>query len=222
MGKAYVLPFVLYLLGTTLISRFEGGWYALAYGCLAVVLATVYWQLLRGRSTFKPHWRVAWGVVFGLVGIVIWIALSHLQLEQYLTQFLPGFLRPEERVGFNPFEKLGNGWEAWAFIGGRLLGIAILVPLAEELFWRGFLLRWLIDPEWEKVPVGEYSLSSCATVVLLFTLAHPEWLAAAIYCTLLNALLYWKKDLWLCMVAHAVSNLVLAIYVLYAGQWWLW
>ena len=104
----------------------------------------------------------------------------------------------------------------------RLVGIAVLVPIAEELFWRGFLLRWLIDPEWEEIKLGEYTHHSCAIVVLMFTVAHPEWLAAASYCLLINGLLYWKKDLWQCVVAHAVSNLVLAIYVLQTGHWWLW
>ena len=59
-------------------------------------------------------------------------------------------------------------------------------------------------------------------VILLFTVAHPEWLAAAVYCALLNGLFYWKKCLWCCIVAHSVSNLVLGAYILTTGAWWLW
>lgn len=65
-------------------------------------------------------------------------------------------------------------------------------------------------------------MKSALIVTLLFALAHPEWLAAAVYCTLLNGLLYWKGDLWNCVVAHGVSNLVLAIYILFTGSWELW
>lgn len=53
-------------------------------------------------------------------------------------------------------------------------------------------------------------------------MAHPEWLAAAVYSLLMNGLLYWKKDIWQCIVAHGVSNLLLAVYVLASGNWWLW
>lgn len=212
---------MLYLLGTSLIARWGDAWYPLLYGLLVIPLLCVQAWLLVGKGILRPHLRIASGVGVGLLGIVLWIVLANLQLEQLLAEFLPAALRPGPRVAYNPLEHL-NGWEAWAFIAVRLAGIAIVVPLAEELFWRGFLLRWLIDPEWEKVPVGEFTLSSCAIVTVMFTLAHPEWLAAASYCLLINALLYWKRDLWLCVVAHAVSNVALAVYVLSTGEWWLW
>jgi membrane protease YdiL (CAAX protease family) len=59
-------------------------------------------------------------------------------------------------------------------------------------------------------------------VTLLFTAAHPEWLAAAVYCAILNGLIYWKRDLWSCVVAHATSNLLLAVYILTTATWELW
>lgn len=222
MAKAYVAPFVLYLLGTSFIARFGDDWYPVAYSVVALVVLIATIVLLKGRGIIKPHFRVWEGVVVGVVGIVAWIVLSHLHLEKYVTDFFPKFLRPGERVGYNPFEELENPGLAWSFISMRLLGIAVLVPIAEELFWRGFLLRWLIDPDWEKVKLGEFTWQSCAIVVLMFTLAHPEWLAAITYCLLINGLLYWKKDLWQCVVAHAVSNLLLAVYVLNTAEWWLW
>lgn len=219
--QAYVIPFILYLFGTSFVARFGDDWYPLLYGGLVLGMLVYMAWLLVGKSILKPHWRVLPAVAVGLVGIVLWIGLASLHLEEQLTQWLPGWLRPDARVAYNPLEHL-SGVREWAFITVRLLGIAVVVPLAEELFWRGFLLRWLIDPEWQRVPLGEFTLSSCLTVTLMFTLAHPEWLAAAVYCLLLNALLYWKKDVWLCVVAHAVSNFTLAVYVLATGAWWLW
>jgi CAAX prenyl protease-like protein len=184
---------------------------------VAISLIVGLWR----QKSIRPHGRVAAGVLVGLIGIIAWIMLANLHFEQHLTALLPAWLKPEGRVAYNPFEEL-SGLAVWIFIAVRLVGIAILVPLAEELFWRGFLLRWLIDPEWEKVPIGEYTFSSCMIVTAMFTLAHPEWLAAAVYCLLINGLLYWKRDLWQCIVAHAVSNLSLAIYVLLTAEWWLW
>lgn len=221
MTQAHVIPFVLYLFGTSFLARFGDEWYPLLYGGLVLGMLVYLAWLLVGKSILRPHWRVLPAVVVGLVGIVLWVSLASLHVEEWLAQWLPIWLRPEARVAYNPLEHL-SGVREWAFITVRLLGIAVVVPIAEELFWRGFLLRWLIDPEWERVPLGEFTLSSCLTVTLMFTLAHPEWLAAAVYCLLINVLLYWKKDLWLCVVAHAVSNFALAMYVLATGAWWLW
>jgi len=218
---AYVLPFVLYLLGTNLAAQSSGA-YPLAYSAVvAVVAAATYWLVWR-PGLLQPHQRVAAGVLVGLTGIVWWIGACELGLEESLAPYLPTFLRPEARVAFNPFVALPQPLAAWGFVAVRLLGLAVLVPLAEELFWRGFLLRWFVSPEWQDVPLGKFTPGSFAVVTLLFTLAHPEWLAAAGYCALLNGLLYWKKDLWNCVVAHAVSNLVLGCYVLVTGAWRLW
>ena len=189
---------------------------------VAIAVAVVISVLLAKHKAFSVHWKVHWGVIFGLLGIGLWIFICQLDLEKQLSVFLPKFLQPESRVAFNPLEALTDRWAQVGFLIARLAGIAVLVPIAEELFWRGFLLRWLIDPEYDKIKIGEFTPSSCAIVTLMFTLAHPEWFAAAVYCLLINGLLYWKKDLWLCIVAHGTSNLALAIYVLLTGTWELW
>lgn len=221
MVKSYVVPFVLYLLGTSIAALTHGG-YPLAYCAAVVVVGIATWLLLRGRRIVVPHWHVAEAVVVGLVGIALWIGLSELRLDEWIADYLPGLLRPAERRGFNPFQDLTHPLAVWSFIAVRLIGLSVLVPVAEELFWRGFLLRWIISADWQAVPLGKYDATSFLLVTLMFTLAHPEWLAAACYCMLLNGLLYWKRDLWNCIVAHGVSNLVLGIYVLLTGAWWLW
>jgi len=211
----------MYVLGVSLAARLPSI-YPVAYAVVVVLVAAVTWMLLRGRRIVMPHWRVGQAVVVGLVGIALWIGLSELRLEECIAAYLPGWLRPEPRVGYDPFQQLTQPWAVWAFVGLRMIGLVVLVPVAEELFWRGFLLRWFISAEWEEVPLGRFSGSSFLFVTLLSTLAHPEWLAAAVYCALLNGLLYWKKDLWTCIVAHAVSNLALGLYILTTGAWWLW
>src|SRR5262249_2231755 len=110
----------------------------------------------------------------------------------------------------------------WAFIVIRVVGLVVLVPVVEELFWRGFLIRWLISPNWQRQKPGQFTWFSFVAVTLLFALAHREWLAGAGFCGVLNGRLYWKRDLWNCVVAHAISNLVLAGYILSTGNWQLW
>ncbi len=228
MANLYVIPFFLYLVGTAFAGRFEGENYPFAYAAV-VVICSVWifhagWKVRASHPEALPrvHVCVLPGFVVGIVGIAIWIGVCHLRLEQHLTQFLPSFLQPEARVGFNPFEEIEDSSARAVFLAFRLIGIAIVVPIAEEFFWRGFLLRWLIDPEWEKVKLGEYTLASCSIVTLMFTVAHPEWFAAALWCAPINGLLYWKRDLWQCIVAHSVSNLLLVAYVLVYDQWYLW
>jgi CAAX prenyl protease-like protein len=103
-----------------------------------------------------------------------------------------------------------------------MLGLVVLVPLAEELFWRGFLWRWIQNPNWTEVPLGQWHWPSFVGVTLFFTAVHPEWLAAAVYGALIGLLWCWKRDLWQCVVAHATSNLVLGIYILTTSSWHLW
>jgi uncharacterized protein len=217
MAKSYILPFTLYLIGVN-VAAWLPDVYPLAHVGVAALVGVATWVLLRGQRVFRPHWRVGEAVLVGLVGIALWIGLSELRLEQ----LLPSTLRPQPRVGYNPFQHLAHSWTIGTFVAVRLIELVVLVPLAEEMFWRGFLLRWLTSAEWEKVPLGRFSGRAFLIVTLLFTLAHPEWLAAAVYCMLLNGLLYWKKDLWCCVVAHGVSNLVLGLYIVMTGAWWLW
>lgn len=229
LAQACIIPFLVYLLGTSFLPRLSREAYPYGYAVVAVVTALVLWVLLRGearRSILPIHGRIGWGVVVGVVGIVTWIILSHWHLEKWLLSWLPSSLQAwvpiGDRESFNPLAELSSTSAKVAFVSVRLFGIAIVVPLVEELFWRCFLLRWTIDPDWQRIPLGTFTWQSCLTVVALFTLAHPEWFAAAGYCFLINGLLYWKKDLWLCVVAHSVSNALLVAYVLTTGHWFLW
>jgi len=217
----YTLPFILYLVLTQVPPAFPES-YGWLYPVVVLVVGSVTVGLLHGRRLLCPHREVLPGVAVGLAGIAVWIVLSHLDLESSLRASLPGWLRPEERAGFNPFERIGDPVARWGFMTIRLIGLVLLVPVAEELFWRGFLIRWLISPNWQQQKPGQFTWFSFAGVTLLFALAHREWLAAAVYGGLLNGLWYWKRNLWTCVVAHAVSNLVLAGYILATGNWQLW
>jgi len=217
----YVVPFVLYLLFSQVAAHYSDLYPWLYIATIVMVSgATIY--LLSGRSLFRPHKNIFPGILVGILGIISWILLSASHLDESVISLLPVWLQPESRLGFNPFEEIASPIFTWVFILFRFLGLALLVPVVEEIFWRGFLLRWVISADWEEQPIGIFTLRSFLWIVLLFTLAHPEFFAAAVYCALMNLLLYWKKDLWLCVVAHGTSNLLLGIYVLLTGSWVLW
>jgi CAAX prenyl protease-like protein len=218
---ALIVPFALYLVLSQISTQFPN-YYPYFYTVSVTLVGAVTFILLRGRSIVKMHLNIAPGVIFGIVGIVAWILICRLQLEQSIIRLLPEWLQSGERASFNPFRSIDSTLGQWGFVGIRLLGLAVLVPVIEEVFWRGFLLRWIISPDWQDQEIGVFSLKSFLWVTFLFTLAHPEWIAAAVYCSLLNILLYWKRDLWVCIVAHGTSNLLLGIYVIYYRTWELW
>lgn len=218
--RPLVVPFVLYLVLTQAASLWPAH-YPILYTATVAIVGFATWILLRGTGLLQPHRHVTAGIGVGILGIALWIGLCRLNLDKHLQAWLPSGLQPN-RIGYNPLEAIEDPMTRWAFILVRIAGMALLVPVAEELFWRGFLLRWLISAHWEKVPLGRFTWPSFAGVTFLFMLAHPEWISAAVYCMLLNGLLYWKRDLWSCVVAHGISNLALAIYILASSDWSLW
>jgi CAAX prenyl protease-like protein len=98
---------------------------------------------------------------------------------------------------------------AWrlGFYAARLTGLVLLVPLIEELFWRSFLIRWLIDPDFRRVTIGRVTLMSAGVTSVLFALAHPEWLPALLTGALWAWLLHQTKSLGACVISHVVANL---------------
>ena len=220
-ARAYVLPMFCYLAGTWLAGQWPEH-YALGYTAVVVLVGAITLALIRGSGVLRPHTRLGPGIGVGLIGIALWIGLSELRWEEQIAAWLPTFLQPGPRSAFDPWERLPSSARAVAFVGVRLVGLSLLVPVVEEIFWRGFLYRWIQDPDWESVPLGQWHAKAFWLVTLLFTLAHPEWFAAAVYGVLINALWVGKRDLWTCVVAHATSNLVLGLYILATGSWWLW
>jgi CAAX prenyl protease-like protein len=109
------------------------------------------------------------------------------------------------------------------FVGLRVAVSVALVPVLEELFWRGWLMRWLISPDFLKVPMGTYARNAFWIVAVLFASEHgPYWevgLAAGI---VYNWWMVRTRNLADCILAHAVTNGLLSVYVLMTGQWQYW
>ncbi|PID57042.1 CAAX prenyl protease-related protein [candidate division KSB3 bacterium] len=113
-------------------------------------------------------------------------------------------------------------WQIYFLIAFRLIGAVIVVPIFEELFWRSFVLRWLINEDFRSVPIGTFSWFSATAVILAFAFEHHRWFAGIFAGLLYHALLYYKKDISACVIAHATTNLLLAVYVLLTQQWSYW
>ena len=110
----------------------------------------------------------------------------------------------------------------WPLVAVRWIGAALLVPVMEELFWRSFLMRWIASPRWEGVDPRAVGLRAIVLSTFVFTLAHTLWLAAVL-AGLAYAWLYVRTGkLWLPVLAHAVTNGLLGIWVVMTGRWEFW
>jgi uncharacterized protein len=189
-------------------------WYPLAYAIRVALVAILCWHYRATWNDFRPWPKMAALVLAVLVGVVVWglwIGLDGryppIPLLGKRGGFDAGTLAPRARL---------------AFVAVRMLGLVILVPLIEELFWRSFLMRWLIDPDFHKVPVGRVTAPAAAITSVMFALAHPEWLPAVITGALWAWLLWQTRSLAACAVSHATANLALSIYVIATGDWKYW
>jgi CAAX prenyl protease-like protein len=105
------------------------------------------------------------------------------------------------------------------------------VPLLEEIFWRGFLMRHLIRDPFHTVPFGTFTWSSFVWVTLFFGFAHwgdrmwppgQDFWTGIITSILYNLLAIYTRSLGACVVAHAVTNLLLGFYIFKTQQWGFW
>jgi len=125
-----------------------------------------------------------------------------------------------ELIGYNPFDHEQS--MAVFLVAFRLFGASIVVPVMEELFWRSFLIRWIIDNRFNVVPLGTFTIGSFAATVVLFGLEHNLWLAGMMAGALYNVLLYQTRRIWPCILAHGLTNFVLGIHVLVTEEWQWW
>jgi CAAX prenyl protease-like protein len=216
----YVAPFAAFLILTTLegqLPRSSDGnphptWYPLAYAVKIALVAVVAWAC---RSTWRDLWprpnvlALTLAVVLGLLVTVVWVGLD----GRYPP--IPGL---GTRQAFNPLKALPPAARV-GFVIVRLVGMVLVVPLIEELFWRSFLMRWIINPDFLKVPIGMVTPAAAGVTSVLFALEHPEWLPALLTGFAWAGLLWKTRSVSACVVSHAVANLGLGLYVLATGEW---
>ena len=141
---------------------------------------------------------------------------------QPLTHY-PHFSFLGKRTEYNPFAAIANPGLRWAFLAARFYGLALLVPLVEEVFWRSFLLRIISDPDdFERLQPWKFTWTAFGVVAVLFGFTHPEWLEAIICAVAYGLLLRQTRSLFACVVAHATTNLMLGIYVVTQHAWAYW
>src|SRR4051812_48020362 len=157
--------------------------------------------------------RTIWfAVVIGLVVFAVWIA------PQQFFGVAP------RTAGFDPEVFAKGSTLYWITVLLRFLRLVAVVPLVEEIFWRGFLLRYLISEKFTTVTIGTFSWISFLVVTIAFGFTHSraDWIAAFVCGALYNLVAYRTRSLASCVVAHALTNLVLGLWIMQTRQWGFW
>jgi CAAX prenyl protease-like protein len=208
---AFVAPFLIYVGMMALPLRPE-----VLFPVRLVVVAAVILLWSRNFLAWKPSYLSA-SIAVGVVVFLVWIAPDslfgyrhHWLFENPITGRITSSLTPSLQH------------DPW-FLTIRVLSSVVLVPVLEELFWRGWLMRWLVNAEFQKVPLGTFDSTTFLIVAVLFACEHgPYWEVGLAAGLLYNWWIVRTKNLADCILAHAVTNAILAAYVLVAGQWGYW
>jgi CAAX prenyl protease-like protein len=217
--SAYVriIPFVLFM--GLLAARgnlpqdigFDLRW---LYGLSTLIVggALAWWWREYGelaRQNWPAAGEIGLAIIVGLAVFGLWIVLD-----------APWMIIGTPSAKFVPMDAAGA--LLWPLIAIRWIGATLLVPVMEELFWRSFLMRWVQNPVFEAVDPSRVGLKAIVLSTFVFTLAHTMWLAAII-AGLAYALLYrFTGKLWVAVIAHAVTNGALGIWVVRTGHWAFW
>lgn len=157
-----------------------------------------------------PRWLLASGI--GILALVVWISPQ-------------SFLGADPRLeGFDPTIFEGSPLLYWLTLSMRFLRLVVLVPLVEEIFWRGFLMRYLVNQNFESVRFGTFTPLSFFGVAFAFMLVHSptDWPAAFVTGVLFGWVAVRGKSLLACVLAHAATNLILGAYIVMTRQWGFW
>jgi len=216
---AFAAPMVTFLILLSFVSGLKkiGGtpwldapeyWVYPAQTIICAALLLWFWR----EYHFRPPARLFFTIALAVFVFVLWIS----------PQEFFGF--PARGDGFNPEVFASRPVWYWATVIFRFLRLVLVVPLVEEIFWRGFLLRYLISEKFDTVPFGTFSWLSFAVVTAAFGFSHSyaDWAAALITGALYNLVAYRTKSLASCVIAHAVTNLLLGLWIMQTRQWGFW
>ena len=213
--RAYCLPFLIFVISIGFIAPLNRLGIANAqyfiFPLQTIVCGAMIIAWWRRYSLGFPK-GIIFTTVVGVLALAIWLAPREL------------FGAPPRLEGFDPTHFPPNSPAYWGTLSFRFLRMVVVVPFLEEIFWRGFLLRYLIREDFESVPFGSFTWFSFLAVTVGFTLEHQpvDFAAAFVTGMLFNWVAIRTRSLSSCILAHAITNLLLGIYIMATRQWGFW
>jgi exosortase E/protease (VPEID-CTERM system) len=203
---AYLMPLLGILAAGMIAHALSAGFEALyPLRLLAAVVALWLYRKSYASIDFRCSWR---GPLVGVAVFVLWWAFASYTTRPEGPPMALEFLRPSLR----------EGW-----IACRVIAALVTVPIAEELAYRGYLMRRVTAPQFETVPLTQTRWPALAVSAVAFGLMHGSfWIPGIIAGFAYGAVAVRTGKLGESIVAHGTTNALLAAYVLLFGRWQLW
>ena len=205
-ATALLVPLLVLMATIVLTSALSSGIDYL-YPVRVVTTSGALWAF---RKAYRPlAWTWSWpALVFGMAVCGVWMVLE--PADHHRSTVVAASLAPLP-------EGLTMIW-----IGFRVLGAVLIVPVAEELAFRGYVLRKLVASDFATVRPGRFTLLACLLSSALFGMLHGRWLAGTLAGIGYALALRQRGQLADAVVAHMTTNALLAAYVLAHHRWSLW
>jgi exosortase E/protease (VPEID-CTERM system) len=204
---AYLLP-LLFLIATALVSQLLTTDFDYLYPLHVVTPLIPLWLF---RDYYRDlRWSWSWTPIgLGLAVFIFWVVLEPVP-DPDAANVIPDALAQMPLAA------------ATLWLTARVLGSTIVVPIAEELAFRGYLLRRLIGADFTKVSPKHFTAASFIISSVAFGALHGRWLAGVIAGMIYALTQYSRGEIADAIVAHATTNGLLAAYVLIFGHWAFW
>jgi CAAX prenyl protease-like protein len=211
-----ILPFAAYMAFIVVADLLERSgvaphllvWLYPAKIAIVAVLLALFWRHYQELHAFRlSPLAVVAALAAGIVVLVLWINLAS------------GWMVFGTPAGYDPTV---GGRIDWLLVALRIAGAALVVPIMEELFWRSFLMRWIVAQDFQSVDPSHIGLKSFVVGVVLFGVEHNLWLAGIVAGAAYSLLYMRYRNLWSPILAHAVTNGLLGLWVVRTGSWSFW
>ncbi len=212
----YIAPFGFFLLFLAASpGRFlSASWEALLWVIVLAVVCFLCWPRELSVYPRTPAASVAVGALVFLLWITPDVAINGYRNSPLFSNSFIGHVHSS----LQPAD-LRSSW----VLSLRSIRAILIVPIVEELFWRAWLMRWLINPDFRKVPLGSYSALSFWITAALFASEHgPYWDVGLLTGVIYNFWMIRTKSVADCVLMHAVTNGCLSAYVIATAQWQYW
>lgn len=214
MGKspehARFLPFAIWV-GITALGMGGGDMKFWSYAIKVVVGVWMVWEMRRYIP--EVRWTVSWqAIVVGLLVFVAWVGLDPFYPKNHLL------MKDTPESIWNPFARFGDSSAlAWTLIVIRTFGMTVLVPPIEEAFYRSLVYRYIVKYDFTKVALNHFDGLAMVLCAVLFGFMHFQWLPGILCGLAYQWLVIRKGHLGDAMTAHAITNFLLAVYVVWQG-----
>ena len=204
------VPFAIFLIFTFLPGYFGPEAPYWFYLIKTVIGAWLIWEM----RPFVPEmrWAFSWeALAVGIAVCVMWVGIDNL------------YPKTGSGTPANPHLIFGqDSGAAWFFIAVHILGSTFVVPPLEEVFYRSFLYRYLVRMDFLSIPLNRFHALSFVATAAIFGFEHSQWLAGILCGVAYHWLVLRKNRLGDAMAAHAITNFLLGVWIVWKGDWKFW